>query len=33
LECTRLALHIYEGYTWYLITIMVLSFGPALPAA
>ena len=22
-ECTRVVLHIYEGFTWYLITIIV----------
>jgi len=22
-ECTRVVLHIYEGFTWYIITIIV----------
>ena len=26
-ECTRVVLHIYEDFTWYLITIIVPSLG------
>jgi len=26
-ECTRVVLHIYEGFTWYIITIIVPNFG------
>ena len=25
-ECTRVVLHIYEGFTWYVITIIVPLF-------
>ena len=27
-ECTRVVLHIYEGFTWYIITIIVPTRTP-----